>query len=81
MASPLPARKQAVNLASSPVPGSRIRRDPPPVAKQAVVPDRDESDKRAATIGILVFTLAIVAIIIGISSYGGCTPRDVTVRY
>ena len=80
MASPLKSGKPSVNLAAKKgAPGSRIRRDPPPVVKKTVVPDRDEYDRRAVAIGITSFALAIVAIILGVSSYGGWTPSNVTV--
>lgn len=80
MAKPPQTRKPAVNLAAKGAPGSRIRRDPPPVAKTTVIPDRDEHDRRAAAIGIIAFALAIVIIIIGLSSYGGWSPSQVTLR-
>ena len=80
MASPLTSGKQSVKLASGGVRVSKIRRDPPPIAKKIVVPDRDEMDQRAVVIGVLVFTLAILVAIIGISTYGGWSPRQVTLE-
>ena len=82
MASPLPTEKQSVSLASAGprgsknVPGSRIRRDPPPVAKEIAVSDPDKRDTRTVVIGILMFTLALVVIMIGVASYSGWSPRD-----
>ena len=88
MASPLASGKQTVSLASASlsgsnsvrgsksVPGSRIRRDPPPVAKDIVVPDPDQRDTRTVVVGILTFTLALVVIMIGVASYSGWSPRD-----
>ena len=80
MASPLATGKQTVNLASKGAPGSRIRRDPPPKVKEVVVSDPEEHDRRNAIIGILAFTLALVVIILGVSSFAGWTPRDYTVE-
>ena len=88
MASPLPTGKQTVSLASASlsgsnslrgsksVNGSRIRRDPPPLAKELVVPDPDQRDTHTVVIGILTFTLALVVIMIGVASYSGWSPRD-----
>ena len=82
MASPLPTGKQTVSLASAglsgskSVRGSKIRRDPPPVAKELVVPDPDQRDARTVIIGILTFTLALLVIAIGVSSFIGWSPRD-----
>lgn len=78
MASPLHTGKQSVKLAAKGVRVSRIRRDPPPIAKKIVVPDRDERDERTVVIGVLAFTLAVIIIIIGFGSYTGWTPRDYT---
>ena len=79
MASPLATGKQTVNLASKGVPGSRIRRDPPPAVKEIPLRDPEDVDRRNAVIGILAFTLALIVIILGISSFAGWTPRDYTV--
>ena len=88
MASPLPTGKQTVSLASASlsgsnslrgsksVNGSRIRRDPPPIAKDIAVSDPDQRDTRTVVIGILTFTLALVVIMIGVASYSGWSPRD-----
>ena len=79
MAAPLGSTKTPVNLAAKGVPGSRIRRDPPPVVKKKVV-DRDEQDRRDVPVGILLFALALVVAILGLASYGGWSPRQVTLE-
>ena len=88
MASPLASGKQTVSLASAglsgsksvrrsnSVTGSRIRRDPPPLAKDIAVSDPDQRDTRTVVLGILTFTLALVVIMIGVASYSGWSPRD-----
>ena len=82
MASPLPTGKQTVSLASAglsgskSVRGSKIRRDPPPLAKDIAVTDPDQRDTRTVVLGILTFTLALVIIMIGVASYSGWSPRD-----
>lgn len=77
MASPLQTAKQPVDLAAGSARPSRIRRDPPPrTDKKTVVPDRDERDQWTVTIGVLAFTLAIVAIIAGFSTLTGWSPSD-----
>ena len=53
MAAPLKTGKQTVNLASSGVKVSRIRRDPPPKVKVKEV-DPDEVDRNDVVIGVLV---------------------------
>ena len=76
MASPLQTGKQSVDLATPGV--SRIRRDPPPVARKTVVPDRDDSHTRTVVIGVLAFAVAIVIAVIGISAATGWSPRHYT---
>ena len=82
MASPLASGKQTVSLASAglsgskSVRGSKIRRDPPPLAKDIAVPDPDQRDARTVILGILTFTLALFVILIGVASYNGWSPRD-----
>ena len=88
MASPLKTEKQSVSLASAnlrgshaargstSVPGSRIRRDPPPVVRELAVADPDKRDARTVVFGILTFTLALLVICIGVASYSGWSPRD-----
>ena len=80
MASPLHTGKQPVKLAADGSRVSRIRRDPPPVAKQTVVPDRAELDRRTVPIGILAFAVAIVIAIIGLGSFAGWSPSQYTVN-
>lgn len=80
MASPLQPGKQPVLLDAKGVRVSRIRRDPPPVAKKTVVPDRDEVDRRAVAIGVVAFALAILLILVGFGSYTGWSPRDHVIR-
>jgi hypothetical protein len=81
MASPLQRGKQAVNLAASGAPGSRIRRDPPPVVKEIVVRDRNERDTWMVVIGVVTFALALFVIAIGFSSFAGWSPREYTVHF
>ena len=69
MAAPLQTGKQSVNLAGGGVRVSRIRRDPPPVAKKVAQVDPEERDARAVVIGVVAFAVAIAIVIIGISSY------------
>jgi hypothetical protein len=63
--------KQSVDLAGGPVRVSRIRRDPPPVARKAADRDRDPDRSEAQTviIGILTFEIALFIIILGFSNY------------
>jgi len=81
MASPLKAGKQPVSLAGGGgVRVSKIRRDPPPVAKKVTIADRDERDRKMAAIGIGAFTLAILLIIAGIATYNGWSPSQTVVE-
>ena len=80
MASPLKTGKQSVSLAQPGARVSKIRRDPPPKVKEVVVVDPEEHDRRNAVIGILVFTLALVVILIGFSSVSGCSPQQYTIH-
>jgi hypothetical protein len=80
MASPLQTGKQPVKLGPNGVRVSKIRRDPPPVAKKTVIPDRDHLDRRSVPIGILVFALALVVAIVGLASFAGWSPRQVTLE-
>ena len=73
MAAPLKTGKQTVNLAGKGVPGSRIRRDPPPPVKQVPVRDLEEVDRRNAAVGVVVFALAICVIIAGFGSISRCS--------
>ena len=80
MTRPLSTGKPTVNLGADGKRVSKIRRDPPPVARQTVIPDRDETDRRSVAIGIMVFTLAVVALIIALGSWAGWSPSDYTLR-
>ncbi len=85
MASPLPSAKQPVRLGAAAADskygrGSRIRRDPPPLAKADPLIDRDERDRRTVAIGIITFTLAIVVVLLAVASYSGWSPRDYIAR-
>jgi type VI protein secretion system component VasF len=72
MASPLPTRKQSVDLGSSPGPRvSRIRRDPPPAVKPKELRHPDEVNRTAVVVGVLVFALAMVVILVAFSFYSG----------
>jgi hypothetical protein len=76
MASPLKSGKQFVTLAA-PVRGSRIRRDPPPVAKQVAVRDPEERETWAVVVGVVSFALAIVVITLAVSiGLGGSPSRQ-----
>lgn len=84
MASPLPTRKQSVDLGSSPGPRvSRIRRDPPPPpGKPKELRHPDVVNRSAVALGVLLFAIAIVVILIAFSIFTGYdwTPRHVTVH-
>jgi hypothetical protein len=80
MAKPLQPGKQPVALPAEGARVSKIRRDPPPVARKTVVPDRDETDRKAVAIGILAFTLAVIVIVIGVGSWTGWSPSEYTVH-
>ena len=75
MASPLQTGKKSVNLAA-PVRPSRIRRDPPPIAKKVVVKDPEERDAQTVVIGVIAFALAIFIITLGFSAYQGSPAAD-----
>ena len=79
MAAPLPTGKKSVNLAGG-VRVSRIRRDPPPIAKKTIEQNPDERDMRAAVIGVIAFALAIVVITIAFSSGIGWSPSQYTIE-
>lgn len=80
MAKPLQTGKQSVNLATSEVRVSKIRRDPPPVVKQLEVRDPRELERRDVIIGVLAFALAIFVIILAFGSYWGWSPREYTIH-
>ena len=83
MARPTPTAKPSVNLASNPASKmasggprvSRIRRDPPPLVKEKIV-YTDEDEQWAVIVGILVFALAIFALILAFSSYSAWSAKD-----
>lgn len=79
MARPLQTAKPTVDLASKGPRVSKIRRDPPPLVKQTVVPDRDETDRRLAAFGIIAFALAIVVLIFALGNWAGWSPSQYTV--
>jgi hypothetical protein len=81
MASPLPSAKQTVNLAAPTVRGSRIRRDPPPKVKEISIADRNERDRRNVLFGIFMSAAAVVAMLVGFSSYTGWSPRQYTAHF
>ena len=82
MASPLKTTKATVDT-SSRVPGSRIRREPPPPApvKKLDIRDVDDRDRQLAMIGIVSFALAMFVIIIGFAAIGGWTPSQYIARF
>lgn len=79
MASPLPSRKQAVDLGSAKPRVSKIRRDPPPVVKQLELRDPKDVERRDAIIGVLAFALAIFVIVLAIGGYHGWSPAQYTI--
>jgi hypothetical protein len=78
MASPLKTGKQTVSLASPGVRVSRIRRDPPPAVKEVTLEDQNERDARTVVIGVLIFTLALVIVLLGFTDLFGHSPRNYT---
>ena len=79
MASPLKTGKKTVDLASSGVRVSRIRRDPPPPkVKELTLEERNERDRRNGIIGIIVFALAMFVIALGFSRVAGWSMGDYT---
>ena len=80
MASPLQSGTKKSVLLKPPVPGSRIRRDPPPVAKKIELRDPEEIEARTVLIGVVSFALAIVIIVIGVSSNYGWSPADYNIE-
>jgi hypothetical protein len=79
MASPLQTGKQSVKL-GAPVRGSRIRRDPPPIAKKVAERDPEERDQVVVIVGVIVFALAIFVIILAFGSYSGWSPSEYTIE-
>ena len=79
MAAPLKTGKQSVKL-GAPVRVSRIRRDPPPIAKKIIERDPDERGTRVVVIGVVAFAIAIAIITIAFSSGIGWSPSQYTVE-
>lgn len=79
MASPLPTRKQAVDLGSTAPRVSKIRRDPPPKVKQIELRDPKDLERRDAVIGVFAFALAIFIIVLAVASYNGWSPKEYTI--
>ena len=79
MASPLQTGKKSVKLGAL-VRGSRIRRDPPPVAKKVAERDPEEVDQWTVIFGVIVFGLAIFVITLAFSSYQGWSPGKYTIE-
>ena len=62
MAAPLTTAKATVDLATSGVRVSRIRRDPPSKPKKELsLKERDERDRQTVILGIAGFTLLMIA--------------------
>jgi hypothetical protein len=81
MARPLATGKKTVNLATDGVRVSRIRRDPPPPKlKELSIDERNERDRRNAAIGIAAFTIALMIILLAVSSWAGWTPAQYILR-
>ncbi len=80
MASPLQTGKQSVDLKAPGVRVSRIRRDPPPVVKDAPDHDPEEREAWAVVIGVITFALALAVIIVGLGNVGGWSPSEYTVH-
>ena len=79
MANPLQTGKKSVNL-TTPVRGSRIRRDPPPIAKKIIIRDPEERDQRTVVIGISAFAIAIAIVMFGISINYGWQPAEYNIE-
>jgi hypothetical protein len=82
MASPLPTRKQSVNLGSGEVRVSRIRRDPPPPEKPKELRHPDVVNRSAVVIGVLVFAVALVVIMFAFAIFSGYhwSPKQVVLH-
>jgi hypothetical protein len=82
MASPLKSAKPTVNLAAGEVRVSKIRRDPPKQQKlkEISIEERSERDQRNAVIGIAAITIALMIILLAVSSWAGWTPRAYTLH-
>ena len=80
MASPLPTRKQAVDLGSTAPRVSKIRRDPPAPEKPKSLRIPDEQNRADAVIGVLAFALALVVIVFAFGSYSGWSLEQYTIH-
>lgn len=79
MAAPLPTTKKAVDLAGSGgVRVSRIRRDPPPAAKEKNLTRAElrEREAWAMAIGITALTVALFVILLAFSRWAGWSMSD-----
>src|SRR5687767_3091423 len=88
---PTSRAKPSVNLAPNPAPGgasgaassgprvSRIRRDPPPIAKPVIEVDPDERDQWAVIVGILAFSLPIFFLPLAFGIYADWSPADYSI--
>ena len=79
MARPLPTSKQSVDLASSGVRVSRIRRDPPPKVKEKDV-DAEDREQWEVLIGVVVVALAIFVIIFAFGNQSIRVPGEYTIE-
>jgi hypothetical protein len=80
MASPLHTGKQPVALPSEAGRVSRIRRDPPPAAKQIEVRDPRQRVRIEAAVGILAFGLAFAVITVALAINWGWSPAQYTIE-
>ena len=78
MASPLQSGKKTVDLAAPGVRVSRIRRDPPPKAKEITAAEVKERDAWDVAIGVTLFALALFIIMVGFGKAAGWSPSQYT---
>ena len=78
MASPLNARKKSVDMAAPAVRVSRIRRDPPATIRVVSAAEVREREALTLVVGVLVFALALFAILVGIGN-ANWSPSQYTV--
>ena len=83
MAQPLQTGKQPVNLAASASSAgprvSRIRRDLPPPVKETIV-ELEDRDQTVVVVGVLVFALAIFALVLSFGIYSAWSPSEYTIE-
>jgi len=77
MASP---SKKSVDLAAPVARVSRIRRDPPPKAKEVTLAEIKERDARDIVIGVIAIALAVFVVLIGFTNVAGWSPSQVTIH-